>query len=61
MVGLVHERQPDLRQIDQLHVEQARAGGRVAEPVGHGTTGPTWAGAADDDLKDGVDFHDDSW
>jgi hypothetical protein len=54
MIRLVEDRQVQLGQVGDLDVEVIAAPGPVDNPVGHSRTHPAGAGAADDDLQDGL-------
>ena len=54
MLGLVEDRQVELRQIDQDRLELAMLGRELAEPLGDAGADAAGTGAADDDVKLGL-------
>ena len=51
VVGLVHERQVQLGQVDHVDLETTVFDRPVGEPLGHGQTDPAGTGAGDDDMQ----------
>ena len=56
MVRLIHEREIELGEIDDLDVEAAVLDGPLAEPVGNRLAGTSRPGAGDESIRVGLDI-----